>query len=100
MALGPAGIPIQGPAVDDFAYEVDCTDIADVIEDNGRSKFGLAMADLTCAWENLVGCRIEPPSWLLARRLMEKGLVGIVVPSFAPGAGPATAMAAATGAVA
>ncbi len=83
------GFPFKAQPLTICAYEVDCTDIADLSEENGRGEFGVAMTDLTCAWEGLVERRLDPPSWILARRLMEKGLSGIVVPSFAPGAGPA-----------
>jgi RES domain-containing protein len=31
---------------------------------------------------------VEPPSWRLAKRLIAESWAGIVVPSFAPGAGP------------
>jgi RES domain-containing protein len=31
---------------------------------------------------------VEPPSWRLAKRLIAERYAGIVVPSFAPGAGP------------
>jgi RES domain-containing protein len=82
------GFPFKAQPLTICAYEVDCTDIADLSEENGRGEFGVAMADLTCAWEDLAERRLDPPSWILARRLMEKGLAGIVVPSFAPGAGP------------
>ncbi len=82
------GFPFKAQPLTICAYDVDCADIADLGEENARRKLGVAMADLACAWEDLADRRIEPPSWLLARRLMEKGLAGIVVPSFAPGAGP------------
>ena len=68
------------------AYEVDCTDIADLSGDDGRHDLGIALADLACAWEDLVSRGAEPPSWRLAKRLMGEGYAAIVVPSFAPGA--------------
>ena len=69
------------------AYRVDCTDVADLGEDDGRAALGVAGADLACAWESLALERTEPSSWRLARRLIGEGVAGIIVPSFAPGAG-------------
>ncbi len=82
------GFPFKAQPLTICAYEFDCTDMADLSEDKERREFDVAMADLTCAREDLVDRRIEPPSWLLARRLMEAGLAGIAVPSLAPGARP------------
>ena len=71
------------------AYEVDCADVADLGEVVGRRALGVAAADLACAWEDLASRGVEPPSWRVARRLIADGHVGIIVPSFAPGAGSA-----------
>jgi RES domain-containing protein len=66
-------------------YEVDCADLADLRTDVGRREHGLAPPDLSCPWELDVRERREPPSWHLARRLIGRGIAGILVPSFAPG---------------
>ena len=55
------GFPFKAQPLTICAYEVDCTDIADLSEENGRREFGVVMADLTCAWEDLADRRIEPP---------------------------------------
>jgi len=47
------------------------------------------MADLACPWEHMASRAAEPPSWRIARSLVGDGAAGIVVPSFAAGAGPA-----------
>ena len=52
------------------------------------ADIGIAVADLACPWESLALSGREPPSWVLARRLMTNGVAGVLVPSFAPGAGP------------
>jgi RES domain-containing protein len=83
------GLPFKAQPLTMCAYEVDCSDIADLSEEHGRSAFGAAMADLICAWEDLADRRVQPPSWPFAKRLIEQGLAGIIVPSFAPGAGSA-----------
>ena len=82
------GFPFKAQPLTICAYEVDCGDIANVSDENGRGAFGVAMADLACPWEDLVDRRIEPPSWRLAKRLIAQGLAGVIAPSFAPGAGP------------
>ncbi len=70
------------------AYETSISDIVDLTEDAERRRFGIALGDLTCAWEDLASRGIDPPSWAIARRLMAAGVAGIIAPSFAAGAGP------------
>jgi RES domain-containing protein len=71
------------------AYEVDCRDIVDLAEEKSRRELGVTAADLACAWEDLVSRGERPPGWRLAERLIASGVAGIIVPSFAPGAGAA-----------
>lgn len=68
------------------SYEVDCDHIADLRDATGRAGHAVEWADLDCAWFALLAEGKEPPSWALARRLMDAGHAGILVPSFAPGA--------------
>jgi RES domain-containing protein len=67
-------------------YEVDCADLADLRSEPGRRQSGAALADLSCTWEADARERREPASWQLARRLIARGIAGILVPSFAQGA--------------
>jgi RES domain-containing protein len=83
------GFPFKAQPLTICAYEVDCTDIADLSDESGRRDLSVAIADLTCAWEDLAALGVEPPSWHLARRMIGEGYAGIIAPSFAPGAGPA-----------
>jgi RES domain-containing protein len=69
-------------------YDVDCADIADLRTDAGRAEHGVAPAELSSAWFSDSPERREPASWRLARRLIARGIAGILVPSFAPGAAP------------
>jgi RES domain-containing protein len=71
------------------AYDVDCADIADLGDHEARRDLGVEMDELACAWEDMAARGVEPPSWRLAKRLIAEKYAGIVVPSFAPGAGPA-----------
>ena len=66
------------------AYEVDCADIVDLGGDDGCRNLGVALADLACAWEDLVSRGVEPPGWRLAKRLIGEGYAALVVSSFTP----------------
>jgi len=50
-----------------------------------RKSGGVSLADLECAWEDLVDRNTVPPTHTLAEKLMNLGVAGILVPSFAPG---------------
>jgi len=82
------GFPFKAQPLTICAYEVDCADIADLGDSDGRRGLGLDLADLACAWEDLAARGIAPPSWQLSSRLIREGYAGIIVPSFAPGAAP------------
>lgn len=71
------------------AYQVDCADVLDLTEPPTLAAHGIAPADLACAWKDLSTRGITPATWLLARRLIAGGTAGIIVPSFAKGAGAA-----------
>jgi RES domain-containing protein len=67
------------------AYDVDCEDIVDLRSDEARAAAGVALQDVASAWFSFLADRREPPSWRVARRLIEAGAAGIVAPSYAPG---------------
>ncbi|WP_404385835.1 RES family NAD+ phosphorylase [Caenispirillum salinarum] len=71
------------------AYDVDCADVANLTDAEERARLNVTLGDLACPWELLASQGEEPPSWHLARRLMAEGIAGIIVESFAPGAGQA-----------
>jgi RES domain-containing protein len=81
--------PFKAQPMTLVAYEVACADIADLTDPEARRALGAAPEVLGCAWEDLADRGREPPSWALARRLAAAGCAGILVPSFAAGAGPA-----------
>ena len=72
------------------AYEVDCTSVLDLTDSATRKEYRITLETLSCPWELLAGEGDEPPSWAMARRLIERDVAGIIVPSFAPNA-PANA---------
>jgi RES domain-containing protein len=68
------------------SYEVDCTDIVDLRTDADRAAHGIALGDMACAWFSILSAGGVPPSWTIATGLIAKGVAGLIVPSFAPGA--------------
>ncbi|MGY2046569.1 RES family NAD+ phosphorylase [Methylobacterium sp. JK268] len=82
------GFPFKAQPMTVCAYAVDCADLLDLTDPAERDGQGVAAEDLACPWEDLSLRGATPPSWVLAARLIGAGAAGIVVPSFAPGAGP------------
>jgi RES domain-containing protein len=70
------------------AYAIDCEGILDLTDAEVLAGSAATPADLACAWEDIADRGGRPPSWLLAERLIAAGHAGIVVPSYAAGAGP------------
>ena len=68
------GFPFKAQPLTICAYEVNCTDIADLSDESGRRDVSVAMADLACAWEDLAAHGVEPPSWPLAKRMTAKDM--------------------------
>ncbi len=69
-------------------YEIDCDDLVDVRDAEGRMSIGVEADELAGAWFDFIARGEEPPTWAIARRLIEKGAAGLLVRSFAPGAQP------------
>jgi RES domain-containing protein len=66
--------------------DVDCEDVVDLRAEAGRNAAGVSFTDMACAWFFDISQRKEPPSWRLARKFIDAGKAGILVPSFAPSA--------------
>ncbi|MDM9645702.1 RES domain-containing protein [Rhizobium sp. S163] len=71
------------------SYTVDCDPIADLTDPAFRSKRGITLADLKCAWALLMHTQ-TPPSWKIAADLIADGYAGILVDSFATGGSSGT----------
>jgi len=67
-------------------YDVDCDPIADLSTEAAREELSVSLADLSCPWMALMEDGDRVPSWAIAERLVAEGFVGILVPSFFPGA--------------
>jgi RES domain-containing protein len=70
-------------------YDVDCEDVLDLTDTATLAAHRITATDLACAWKDLSTRGIKPPSWEIAARLSLAGTAGIIVPSFARGAGAA-----------
>jgi len=68
------------------SYDVDCEDIIDLSDDAGRQAASVTLADMSSAWAFDLAAGKRPASWSMYDRLAAKGVAGILVPSFAPGA--------------
>lgn len=87
------GFPFKAQPMTICAYAVDCEDVLDLTDEAERVGQGVSIADLACSWEDMTSRGLTPPSWTLTDRLRGQGAAGILVPSFAPGAGPLDANA-------
>lgn len=69
-------------------YDVDVEPVADLRTDASRAAQQISLDDLACGWLTHMRAGREPPSWRVVDSLRDQGFAGIVIPSFAPGAGP------------
>lgn len=79
------GFPFKAQPMTMVAYRVDCGDIADLTDPQVLKRLNVTEAILGCAWEDLALQNQQPPTWLLADRLLAAGFAGVKVRSFAPG---------------
>lgn len=68
------------------AYEVDCEDIVDLTDSRELRRLRIKPRDLACGWKAMAERGQTPPTWSLAKRLIDAGVAGVLVPSFAKGA--------------
>lgn len=68
------------------SYDVDCKPLADLRTQAGRSEHGVKLTEMRCAWFLEAVSGAEPASWQIADRLIAEGYVGLLTPSFVPGA--------------
>ena len=68
------------------SYDIDCQDIADLTTRQGREEVSVSFDAMACAWALAISDGVRPPSWGIHDHLRQKGVAGILVPSFAPGA--------------
>ena len=71
------------------AYEVDADPVFDALYENRRTAMGVNDLELSCpAWEAEMLKGAVRSSQALADRLIAEGYIGMLVRSFAVGAGP------------
>ena len=68
------------------SYEVDCEDVVDLRDQAAQTGQGITPAAMACGWMSIAKSGREPPTWAIARKLVDSGAAGVLVPSFAPGA--------------
>lgn len=81
------GFAYRIPPLTIVSYEVDCEDIADLTSAEDRARHRVSEKAMAGAWRLLADTGAPVPSWRIAERLVEAGIAGIIVPSFAAGAG-------------
>ena len=64
-------------------YEIDCIDVVDLTNPEELSIRDISPADLACAWEYDLIQGKTPASRVIAQHLIDEGIAGIIVPSFA-----------------
>lgn len=80
------GLPFKLQPLTIVSYTVDHDSLLDLSTASACYAAGVVFDDLTCAWEEMAFDDATPPTWLLADRLIENRMGGIIVPSFARGA--------------
>jgi RES domain-containing protein len=64
------------------AFELDVAGVVDLTHVPTRADLGVSLEDLLAPWQEIVFVRREqPPTWSLARYLLERGCAGARVPS-------------------
>jgi RES domain-containing protein len=81
------GFGSRFPPLTLVTYDVGCADLVDLTTAGALRRLGASRADLTCAWMALAAAGKAVPSWILAERLRGSGAAGLIVASFAVGAG-------------
>jgi len=85
------GLPLHlVPPITIISYSVDCDDIVDLTDAVELKRLGVKRADMACAWKLLAEAGQPVPSWALANQIKARGAVGIIVPSYSPGASSST----------
>ena len=79
------GMPFKAQPLTLVGYRVDCERVVDLTDPAVLSAAGIADETLGCPWEDLATQGLTPPTWHLAKALIQAGHHGILVPSFAPG---------------
>ena len=85
------GFPFKAQPTTLVAYRVRCERIADLTDTARLAEAEIGPTELACAWEDLAGHGLRPPTWRIADELIAAGFQGAMVPSFAPALNPAPA---------
>jgi RES domain-containing protein len=81
------GFPLKSQPLTICAYQADIENVLDLTDAETRTRLSVSEDDLACAWRGLHADKLPVPTWELAKQCMANGTHGIIVPSFAIGAG-------------
>ena len=70
------------------AYDLDMEDMIDLRTSSARDEAGVALTEMASPWMLDIADGRRPKSWDVAQRLVDNGVAGVLVPSFANGARP------------
>lgn len=68
------------------SYDVDCDDIVDLASEQGRRAASVTSEVMGGAWATALANGDRPASWAVYDQLFARGVAGVIVPSYAPGA--------------
>lgn len=81
------GMPFKAQPLTLVAYRLSCERVADLTDPRVLAAAGVEAKTLAGPWEALASQGLRPPTWDLAEVLIDAGIEGAVIPSFAPGTG-------------
>lgn len=81
------GMPFKAQLLTLVAYRLSCERVADLTDPRVLAAAGVEAKTLAGPWEALASQGLRPPTWDLAEVLIDVGIEGALVPSFAPGTG-------------
>ncbi|NOX92312.1 MAG: RES domain-containing protein [Gammaproteobacteria bacterium] len=70
------------------AYDVDCADIVDLTDSDEQNTRHITLSDLASPWESQYDAGSIPTTWEIVSTLLNEGVAGIIVSSFANNAPP------------
>jgi RES domain-containing protein len=81
------GVSFKAQPLTLVADRVDCERVVDLTDPLVLSAIGITLETLGSLWVHLSICGLSPPTWGLAKQVIQSGHHGILVPSFAPRTG-------------
>jgi len=64
------------------AYSVDCKNIVDISDPKEQARYGVTASDIATDWEFQIIIGNTPVTWVLAEKMIQNNIAGIIAPSF------------------